>query len=257
MNMDFNHGANLPATDMRAADISDRINAHVDAAFLALNANTPRRNYVGASGIGNDCLRAVQLQYIGAKPDPGRMGGKTLRIFDIGHKFEDVVVDWMRKAGFALEVVDPDTGEQFGFEAMDGKIKGHVDGKIWKGPIPMAFPALWECKTMNEKAWQDTKKRGMAIAKPVYAAQVAVYQAYMGLHESPALFTALNKNTGELLHELVPFDQKLAQEMSDRMVRIVTETEAQRMIPRPFSDPENFRCKHLCDFPGTCWKMSK
>ena len=51
----------------------------------------------------------------------------------------------------------------------------------------------------------------MAAAKPIYAAQVALYQAYMGLTEAPALFTAVNKDTSELHHELVPFDAAVAQ----------------------------------------------
>jgi hypothetical protein len=51
----------------------------------------------------------------------------------------------------------------------------------------------------------------MVLSKPVYAAQLAVYQAYMessvaGLSANPALFTAINKDTAELHHELVPFD---------------------------------------------------
>jgi hypothetical protein len=51
----------------------------------------------------------------------------------------------------------------------------------------------------------------VVLSKPVYAAQLAVYQAYMessvaGLSATPALFTAINKDTAELHQELVPFD---------------------------------------------------
>ena len=56
----------------------------------------------------------------------------------------------------------------------------------------MAFPALWECKTMNDKSWRDTVKHGVSKSKPVYAAQMAIYQAYMeasipGISANPAV----------------------------------------------------------------------
>lgn len=256
INLDFNHGASLPVTDPRAQDLSDRINAHIDAAFFAKRAAEPPREYVGASAIGGDCLRAVQLGYMGVAPDPGRITGTKLRIFETGHVFEAAVGNWIKMAGFDLEIVDPETKKQFGFGVLDDEGQGHFDGIIRSGPLPLAYPFLWECKALNAKGWQSIKKSGLHVAKPIYAGQVAIGQAYLNLL-NPAVFTALNKDTEELHHEAIFFDQPLAQDMSDRMVRIVDETKAQRIIRRPFSDPDNFRCKHLCDFPGTCWKMSK
>jgi hypothetical protein len=96
--MDFNHGAALPATDVRAVDISDRINAHIDAAFHAKRAAEPERNYVGASAIGNDCLRAVQLQRLKIPADRPTEG-KMLRIWETGHVFEAALADWLKMAG--------------------------------------------------------------------------------------------------------------------------------------------------------------
>jgi len=79
---------------------------------------------------------------------------------------------------------------------------------------------------MNARNWRACVKDGVAKSKPVYAAQIAVYQAYMeasvpGISAAPALFTAINKDTAELYHEQVPFDAELAQRMSDRGVRIL------------------------------------
>ena len=77
---------------------------------------------------------------------------------------------------------------------------------------------------MNTKTRREKVSKGVTHAKPIYAAQIALYQAYMdatvpGLADNPALFTAINKDTAELHHELVPFDGDLAQRMSDRGVR--------------------------------------
>ena len=63
------------------------------------------------------------------------------------------------------------------------------------------------------------------IARPIYAAQIALYQAYLDL-PNPALFTALNRDTFELHCELVPFDAALAQTASDRAALVVRASEA-------------------------------
>lgn len=252
---DFSHGAKLPVSDPRGRDVSERVNIHIDAAFLAKRLAEPRREYVGASSIGGECLRAIQLGYAGVPIDAGRMEGKVLRIFQVGHVFEDEVARWLIAAGFDLEVVNPETGKQWGFSVLGGKGKGHLDGIVRGGPIPMEYPAMWECKALNDKGWQEVKKKGLAIAKPTYAAQVALDQAYLGL-KNPALFTMLNKNTEELHHELIEFDPGLAQQMSDRMAQVVTATARQELLPRAFNAPTHFKCS-WCDFNKSCWSMKR
>ena len=139
---------------------------------------------------------------------------RTLRIFEAGHRGEDIVADWLRFAGFDLRTERAD-GRQFGFSALGGRFKGHIDGCLVAGPVPLAYPALWENKALGASSWKDVVKRGLTLSKPVYAAQIALYQAYLEL-PNPALFTALNRDTMELYCELIPFDAGLAQTMSDR-----------------------------------------
>ena len=98
---------------------------------------------------------------------------------------------------------------------------------------------------MNNRSWKDTVKKGMTISKPVYAAQIALYQAYMepqipGLAKHPALFTAVNKDTCELYFEQVPFDQGLAQRSSDKAVKIFTGLRCRRAVA-----PDQLRCRTL------------
>jgi len=257
--MDFNHGAALPATDVRATDISDRINAHIDAAFNAKRAAEPERNYVGASAIGNDCLRAVQLQRLKIPADRPT-AGKMLRIWETGHVFEAALADWFKMAGFKLETHN-EAQRQFTWRVLDEEGGGSIDGKITGGPIPMEYPFQWECKALKASSWQDTKKRGLYISKPYYAKQFAINQAYLEL-TNPGIFTALNKDTSELYHELVYFDQPLAQQASDNMVRVIDAIEQQVLLPRAFASRDNFKCR-MCDFGGdtnnpvvksTCWE---
>ena len=244
--------------------IAERVNAAIDAALIAEREATPPRSYLGASRLGHACERALQFEFAGAPKDEGaEFGGQTLRIFEIGHQLEDLAIRWLRVAGLDLYTRKgnrPD-GEQFGFSVASGRIRGHVDGIIAAAPAPLGIvvPALWECKTMNAKNWRACVKDGVAVAKPVYAAQIALYQAYMegtvpGISAHPALFTAINKDTAELHHELVPFDAGLAQRMSDRGVRILQATDAGELLPRIATNRDFFECR-FCPWAARCWGL--
>ena len=248
----------------RRQGIAERVNAAIDAALIAEREATPSRTYLGASRLGHACERALQFEFAGAPKDEGAdFGGQTLRIFEIGHQLEDLAIRWLRAAGLDLYTRKgnrPD-GEQFGFSVAGGRIRGHVDGIIADAPAALGLhtPALWECKTMNAKNWRACVKDGVAVAKPVYAAQIALYQAYMegtipGISTNPALFTAINKDTAELHHELVPFDAGFAQRMSDRGVRILQSTDAGELLPRIATNRDFFECR-FCPWAARCWGL--
>ena len=250
----------------RRPTCADRINAVIDKAIEAARATTPSRTYLGGSRLGAPCERALQFEFAGApKDDDQEFSGQTLRIFEIGHALEDLAVRWLRAAGFDLYTRKgnrPD-GEQFGFSVAGGRIRGHVDGIIAAGPegFGLAVPALWECKTMNAKNWRTCVKDGVTKSKPVYAAQIALYQAYMegtvpGISAAPALFTAINKDTAELHHELVSFDADLAQRMSDRGVRILQAADAGELLPRIATTADFFECR-FCPWAARCWSLER
>lgn len=113
---------------------------------------------------------------------------------------------------------------------------------------------------MNDRAWRETVKHGVAKAMPIYVAQVALYQAYMEasiswISQNSALFTAINKDSQELYFESVPFDGGLAQRMSDRAVRILTATEAGELLPRMATTPTHHECK-ACPWQDRCWRSA-
>lgn len=248
----------------RRPSLAERLNAAIDQALSADQATRPPRDYLGGSRLGHPCERALQFEFAGAPKDEGQdYSGKTLRIFEIGHALEDLAVRWLRASGFDLYTRKgnrPD-GEQFGFSVAGGRFRGHVDGIIAAAPqsLSIGVPALWECKTMNARNWRETVAKGVVVAKPVYAAQVALYQAYMeaqvpGISENPALFTAINKDTAELHHELVPFDAGLAQRMSDRGVRILQASDAGELLPRIATTRDFYECR-MCPWADRCWGL--
>ena len=128
----------------------------------------------------------------------------------------------------------------------------------------MAYPALWENKALGLSSWKEVVKRGVILAKPVYAAQIALYQAYLDL-PNPALFTALNRDTWELHCELVPFDARVAQTMSDKAVQVVQASEAEELLPRAAADRSSAVCRggwtggewHApCSWQDRCWRAT-
>jgi len=243
--LDFNQREKTPT-------FADGVNSHIDAAHMIENARQVPRDYLGGSRLGDACQRRLQYEYLKAPKDDGTgFSGQTLRIFALGHVLEDLAIDWLRKAGFDLRTRDCQ-GDQFGFSAAGGRIRGHADGVVVAAPNGMAVPALWECKSANAKNWRDIAKRGVVRSKPVYATQIALYQAYLGLADAPALFTAINKDTCEIWHELVPFDAARAQAASDKAVTILKACDAGEQLARHTVDPEHFQCR-FCDWRARCW----
>lgn len=236
------------------SSISGQLSVLVDTGMQQVRARQEVRRYLGASRLGVPCERALQYEFAQAPVDYGREAeGRMLRIFERGHVIEDCMVEWLRDAGFDLRTRKAD-GTQFGFSSADGRLQGHVDGVIIGGPEGFAYPCLWENKCLGAKSWRDLDKNHLAISKPVYAAQVAVYQAYLELHENPAIFTAVNADTMEIYTELVTFDAALAQRMSDRAAKVITATEAAELLPRSFADQTHFECR-MCAWQDRCWMV--
>lgn len=264
--LDFNHGSGFVYGSDGKKPIGAMVNEAIDAVLMARQKAQAPRTYVSTSGLGRECLRQIQYDFMAVPKDEGAdFEPKTLRIFEAGHKGEDDVADWLKAAGFDLRTHRSD-GKQFGFEALDGRFKGHIDGCIMAVPsgVEMETPALWENKELGTDVWADVHKRGVVISKPIYAAQIAIYQSYLEL-PAPALFTARNRDTRELHCELVPFDAALAQRMSDKAVEVVQACDAEELLPRCAATPESVLCRggysrgvfHFkCAWRNRCWGLS-
>lgn len=225
----------------------------VDKALQDRRNSQPRRQYLGASTWGEECARKLAYGYHQVPQDEDRgFKGDTLRIFDMGHDGEDRVAEYLRLAGFNLLTHDQD-GKQFGFSAADGRLKGHIDGVILEGPaLPgLVYPALWENKMLNNKGWTDVRRNGVKEAKPLYYAQAQTYMVYKELPS--ALFTAGNRDSGEILGEVILPNPQDAQVYSDRAVRVIQSASPEE-FGRITKDSTDFRCK-FCDWRQRCWDI--
>ena len=250
---------------LNADDISDFVNPTVDKELEARQESESKRDYLGASIIGEKCLRKIQYTW---KHKDENIPAKTVRIFDIGHLLEDQVAAWLNESGFILQTKN-DKGRQFGFSVADGEIAGHIDGIIKHIPekilkqinkklkienkklIEKECDVLWECKTLNSTSWKDTKKHGIYTSKPAYYSQVQLYMAYLNFDYT--FFTALNKDTAELYHELVPFNAEDAQQYSDKAVNLLIAKKHNEEQPKISTDKNFYLCR-MCGFKDICHK---
>lgn len=247
--LDFNR------TLMKQGTASDAINTILDAALLAKRSTQERRAYLGASAVGESCERRVQFEFVGV-PKEKDFKPDTLRKFDFGHMGEELAKGWFQAAGFKLTNINQRTGRPFGFEQLDGRFRGHVDGVFLDGPKVegVGYPCLWETKSVGAKTFREIAKHGLKKSRPGYYSQVAVYAAYLELTAHPTIFTVTNLDSGEQIHLLIPFDGEEAQRMSDRAVRIIQAADAGDLLPRPFPNADYFECK-WCSFAERCWSL--
>lgn len=238
--LDFNR------TATKALVANEGINAAIDAAIDAAAETEVARDYLGASSLGHECLRKIHWDW----RRPAGFQARTRRIFQRGHWWESYCVELLNQAGFKIVR----SGDRIAFKQLGERFRGHGDGMFIAGPSVegITFPCLWECKGLGSKGWKKLEKDGLAKAYPGYADQVALYQAYFDLADNPAVFTACNMDTMEVIHLLVPFDAVRAQAASDRAVTIIRADEVGETLPRIGADADDWRCK-MCSHREACW----
>lgn len=251
--VDLNHGsgfvygrAPLPTA------IGEHIDALVDQVLVAEHAAAAPRDYLGASRIGEPCSRRLCYELMQVPVDAGsEFSGRMLRVFETGHRFEEMTIRWLRLAGFDLRT-HKRNGEQFGFSTAEGRFRGHIDGVIVDGPeLGLEYPTLFEHKALRQASWQDIVKKGLKTAKPVYWAQVQAYMAYLAIEHT--LFVALDKNSQALHFELVRLDPAEAQALSDKAVDILRAVDADELLPRIAAASDFYLCR-LCPYQRRCWE---
>jgi hypothetical protein len=233
----------LNRANLSLATINVAVNDAIERAVMQV-AELPRP-YLGASIVGAECLRKVQYDWWCTPTHSARVR----ELFSRGHYFEERSRQLLSKAGFKFA-----PSEALAFSAINGLLRGHADGIIIAGPdlrADLSYPLLWEHKAVNAKNWRALERDGLEETFPQYAAQVALYQAYLDA-TNPALFTALNTDTCERLHFWVPFDAERAQAWSDRAVTIIEATRAGELLPRFTGDDGDWHCK-ACTHYKRCW----
>ena len=219
----------------------ESIHNMVDSAILKESAEKSARSYMGASGLGEECDRALWCSY----HHPTVIDKAIVhRKFAVGHALEPVVLSWLEKAGFKLWTVDSN-GEQFGFT--DGVIAGHVDAIIKGVPGDEETPYLGEVKTANQFNFKSFQKNGIKHNSK-YLVQVHVYMHKLKLKK--CLFIVVNKDSQELYFEIIEIDEFIAVTALQRGFNIA---EMKEEPERRYPNKSYFKCK-FCSYYSRCWK---
>lgn len=71
--IDLNHGSGcLYGEATPPATIASAVSAAIDVALVARNSGERPRAYVSSSGLGRDCLRQIQYDFLAVPKDEGQ-----------------------------------------------------------------------------------------------------------------------------------------------------------------------------------------
>lgn len=217
------------------------------------------RGYLGASSIGAECWRALwySFHFVNFRES---VSIRMQRIFDIGHKEEQIVISELIDAGISVFKKDqenntiPMTGkkeeEQEEIVGFAGHVIGHPDGRVI-GLIESKAEHLLEIKTANKERFTQFVRHGVEEASPEYFGQMQWLMLKMKLNR--ALFVMTNKNNSERHYERVRFNKREAEALERKSVVIVTSTEP----PERFSDSRNWLICNYCKHRSQCWDFTE
>jgi hypothetical protein len=185
----------------------------------------PFGSSIGPSQLGNECDRAIWYAFRWSYA-PEQLDGRTLRLFETGHREESRVIGELFAAGLTV------TGEQLEVHALDWHFHGYLDGIVTGVPEAPKTDHVLEIKTHNEKSYADLWKNGVAKSKPSHFTQMQMYMHLTG-HDR-ALYVAVNKNDDSLYSERVKYDKHYAEGQMRRVEHIVRSDKAP---PKLHEDP--------------------
>ena len=208
-----------------------------------------RLTRIGASGIGEECVRAIWYDWRGFFN--GSFSGRILRLFQTGHLQEDRIVQDLKNAGLEVWDRDPATGEQWVYTDGSGHFVCKPDGVVRGVPGAEKTPHLLEIKTSNVNGFKELESRGVRVAKPEHYYQMQAGMWLAGL--TRALYVALRKDDEKYYIERIEIDPKCVEDIQHKILKLTTLSSTP---PRITEKEGDWRCK-FCDAKDVCWKKEK
>ena len=206
------------------------------------NDNDAPRDYIGASSIGEPCLRKLYYQYTGVKGEP--LSNKQLRTLTIGKRLESMLLDLLEDAELDIERPQDYNDNLAVSDKEVPNFKGHLDG-LW---ITIDKVSVLEIKTARDSSFRIFSKNGLMKWQPVYYAQVQSYMGMTGLDQ--AYVIALNKDTSEIHDEKVDFDPSYYGMLKTKASHIIN----MEKEPTKINESPLFYMCRLCKFRNVCHK---
>ena len=149
---------------------------------------TRKPPYLGASTIGETCERKLWLSWRMAKTE--EFTAEQLYRFEDGYRIEDILASRLgRVHGVKLRTIDPVTGYQFNMIAVDGHLRGRIDGRIAGLLQAPETEHIWEAKACDEKKQallvkakaEHGEKNALKAWDITYYAQAVLYMQQLGI----------------------------------------------------------------------------
>jgi hypothetical protein len=217
---------------------------HIGDAYRAADGDF--RSHLGASGIGQECDRAIWYSFIWTTRP--KFSGRMIRLFNRGHLEEARFIAILLSIGVQVFQQD-ENGKQFRISEYGGHFGGSGDGIAYGLPdIDPSTPALIEFKTHSEKSFSSVKANGVRESKFEHYVQMQVYMYKMRL--PVAMYFAVNKNTDEIYAEVIALDTYIAETFVQRAITIIP----LKIAPKKLNESAGFyKCK-FCDHAPVCHK---
>ena len=230
-----------------------------DPTLAAMNAAiekdgnaSPARPYLGMSGIGKPCHRAIWYDFRWASDRYIAAAG--LRAIQDGFVNEDVTAKRLRMIPGIRLWTEGEDGQQIGCEDLSGHFRGHLDGVIEGLLQAPKTPHVWENKAVNPKKFDVLKKLISELGEKqalrhwdtTYFAQSQLYMHYQKLTRH-----YLTENTPggrDTVTCRTEYDKASAQHYID-LARSIIASEGPPM--RMSEDAVHWQCK-WCDHHTTC-----
>ena len=220
---------------------------------LEMRQDTKPRPYLGGSAIGDECSRKLWYGFRWYKNIT--FEARTLRLFEDGHRTEDLMAQRLKMIpNLHLDEVDPASGKQWGFVAIDGHFRGHADGKIIGLQEAPNSLHIWENKSVGEpnfkklqKAIKDHgEKDALEKWNETYWGQIQVYMKMFDCKR--AYHTVTTPGGRDYISLRTEYNPKYADHLLDKAAKIIGSSNPP---PRISNDRTFWKCK-WCDYSAIC-----
>jgi hypothetical protein len=193
--------------------------------------NQEMRRYIGASSIGNPCVRAIWYGYkgvIGEAIDP-----KLQITFDIGKKVEELILSYLEVSEVKIIRANEESKFLYCEDSNIPEFQGHMDAILELGDRKV----ILEIKTAKSSSFSTFKKDGLKKWSNSYYAQLQSYMGMSSIYES--IIIAINKDSSEMHSEWVYFNE-------DDYINLRGKVSYIKSFEEPPARINNNSCFHIC-----------
>ncbi len=226
----------------------------IAAMRLAIEAKqeTKRRNYLGASLIGDPCPRKVWYDYNGYNKEP--IPSQGLMAIEDGHRTEDLTAYRLRLVDGVDLVTHNADGSQVCFSDLGGKFKGHIDGLIFGIKQAPKTWHIWENKSCKHEKFNEFKrvKKKFGEKDALKNWNITYYvqhQLYMHYFECTRGYLTVSYSGGrDYATCRTNYKKDIALQYIDRANKIVNAS----LAPTKVSEQSDYYLCRFCPFSNEC-----